>query len=1036
MGDGVAALPAVLGLQPVSWGLRTRRLLSTGGPLAAAVSGQSYEQAELRATVGTIISRLLGAGGNVFGPPEVMGVDRALGVPMVADDDGDALRRMLQDGEPGDGSVLQILLGLALSRTAAALDALARTDGEPAARARWLAEALQDGSVAEFVDPGPAQFGGELVRRLADGDDPDPADLESAVLALDHELDGKPWLGGVRNAGLVVPGLIRFEETPGPDRWGQRQFALRRITELRAVLRAAHEHAQVRAAVLTLSEVEDPALRHAVLAETLDCTSHRLDAWTTSLATARLHELRGARPQGLVVGAFGWVEDLALVPRQSVDAESTTYPAGPVGALHAPSPRHAATAAVLRGAKLAPAGPGQVGRALDLDVSSTRMRQAREVLAGVRAGQELGVLLGYRFERWLHEVNPALNRFLVPLRTMAPSVAAKEVDRIASGEVDAGVEPVAAAVVLDGLRLHELGVPAVLARLAAPPPQQRYGSGGPPDPVEQAQLARLHARLGELLDATADLLLAEGVHQLVGGSAARAAAAMEAAAGDGQPPEPEVITAPGQTVGQQHRLAILLPEPAAPDAAGGWAATPRARANPALELWCRQALGPASAIVVARSGARWIRLDRLGVGALDLLAADVEGWPVFWARARRRVPGLPDGALLERRDGLPARTVGLADVLPLVQALRSLLAQARPLGHADLVADVREPGTRDDPARTPATAEQTALLDALSQELAALAEATTASAGETIALVDRLAAFGIGAGVDAGALADDEALDQHLADLQQEARARLAAWAAVGAAATRSAAAAACAALVGSALPVPVPLDPAADPADEPLPQVWGTGLAQRSAARRWLARHARVRPGVQRYTDASVLRSALGRGARPLDLRAVTLGHASWSGEQGPPAAPGVVTPTSLVVESPVGFDPAAGLCGLVVDSWHEAIPRRRAVDGQPERELATTGLAVHANGPDARPPQTLLLGVTPDHEPWSLAKVVVLLDEARALARLRLVTLDRVPLAGAVLPAGRVAHWSLQGERVVDPRLLSTVARAVPVFVRKDGA
>jgi hypothetical protein len=33
-------------------------------------------------------------------------------------------------------------------------------------------------------------------------------------------------------------------------------------------------------------------------------------------------------------------------------------------------------------------------------------------------------------------------------------------------------------------------------------------------------------------------------------------------------------------------------------------------------------------------------------------------------------------------------------------------------------------------------------------------------------------------------------------------------------------------------------------------------------------------------------------------------------------------------------------------------------------------------------------------------------------------------------------VAHWSLQGERVVDPRLLASAARAVPVFVRKDGA
>jgi hypothetical protein len=1034
--DGIASLPEVLGLQPVSWGLRTRRLLSTGGPLAAAVSGQSYEQAELRATVGAIISALLGARGTVFGPPQVMGVDRALGVPMVADDDCEALQRMLEGAGPGDASVLQILLGLALSRTEAALAALARADGEPASRARWLADVLHHESVAEFLDPGLAQFGGELVRRLADGDDPDQRDLDAAVLGIDVELDRQPWLRGLRTAGLAVPGLVRFDDMPGPDRWEQRQFALRRITELRAVLRAAAEHAQVRAAVRTLAEVQDAALRQAVLAETLDCTSHRLDAWTTSLATSRLHELRAARPHGLVVGAFGWVEDLVLVDRRSLDAHSARYPAGPVGAIHAPSLRHAATAAVLRGAKLAHAGQGQAGRALDLDASSTRMRQAREVLAGMRAGLELGALLGYRFERWLHEANPALNRFLVPLRTMAPSVAAKEVDRVAAGEVDAGVEPVAAAVVVDGVRLHELGVAAILARLADPPAQQRYGSGPPPDEGEKELLTQLHGRLGQLLDATADLLLAEGVHQLVGGSTARAAAAMEAAAGDGPPPDPEVIAAPGQTVGQRHRLAILLPVPALAGAAGGWAATPRARANPALELWCRKALGPASAIVVAQAGGRWFRLAQLGVGALDLLAAQDDGWPVFWARVRRRVPGLPEHATLERRGDLPARTVGLADVLPLVQALRTLLARSRVLGPADLVADVRAPGTRDDPARLPATQGQFDQLQDLAGSLQAVAQATSSTVAQSLALADELAAFGLGSTVDPAAMVDqDDAgpLDRHLAALREQALERLVA---VEGVLGRTDAAAAAAVLVGSRMPVPVPLDPPVDPAAEPLPQVWASGPADRPAVRRWLARHSRVRPGVQRYTDAAVLRSALARGAGQVSLRAVTLARPSWYGEHLPPQEPWSDAVDSLVLEASAGVDPSAALAGLVVDSWHETVPLRRSQDGQPARDLTSTGLALHANGPDARPPQALLLGVTPDREPWSLAKAVALLDETRALARIRLATLDRVPLAGAVLPAGRVAHWSLQGERVVDPRLLASAARAVPVFVRKDGA
>jgi hypothetical protein len=99
----------------------------------------------------------------------------------------------------------------------------------------------------------------------------------------------------------------------------------------------------------------------------------------------------------------------------------------------------------------------------------------------------------------------------------------------------------------------------------------------------------------------------------------------------------------------------------------------------------------------------------------------------------------------------------------------------------------------------------------------------------------------------------------------------------------------------------------------------------------------------------------------------------------------------------------------------------------------VATTGLAVHANGPGARAPQCLLLAVTPDLEPWSREKILAVVDGARDLARIRLVTLERLPLAATVLPAARVAHWSLQGEPVIDPRWLSTVAdpSAVPSFV-----
>ena len=43
---------------------------------------------------------------------------------------------------------------------------------------------------------------------------------------------------------------------------------------------------------------------------TLDLASHRLDAWITSFATKRLASMRASQPQGVYVGAYGWVENL------------------------------------------------------------------------------------------------------------------------------------------------------------------------------------------------------------------------------------------------------------------------------------------------------------------------------------------------------------------------------------------------------------------------------------------------------------------------------------------------------------------------------------------------------------------------------------------------------------------------------------------------------------------------------------------------------------------------------------------------------
>ena len=78
---------------------------------------------------------------------------------------------------------------------------------------------------------------------------------------------------------------------------------------------------------------------------------------------------------------------------------------------------HAAAAAVLRSGYLSQEqnhAPGEKPFAVDL--SSERVHRAKWLLDGVRQGQSLSALLGYRFERGLHE--QGLDRYIHRFRTL------------------------------------------------------------------------------------------------------------------------------------------------------------------------------------------------------------------------------------------------------------------------------------------------------------------------------------------------------------------------------------------------------------------------------------------------------------------------------------------------------------------------------------------------------------------------------------------------------------------------------------------
>ncbi len=155
----------------------------------------------------------------------------------------------------------------------------------------------------------------------------------------------------------------------------------------------SRQFAEFRAAVGRLVGAPTDELDRAV-AGTLDAVSHRYDAWATSLAARRLDANRRRHPRGIQLGAFGWVEGL-----RPADAGRESG-----GFVHAPSISHATTAAILRSGHIA--RTAAAGEALDIDLSSARVRRALTVLEGMRAGQSMSALLGYRWERALRDRGP------------------------------------------------------------------------------------------------------------------------------------------------------------------------------------------------------------------------------------------------------------------------------------------------------------------------------------------------------------------------------------------------------------------------------------------------------------------------------------------------------------------------------------------------------------------------------------------------------------------------------------------------------
>ena len=779
-----------------------------------------------------------------------------------------------------------------------------------------------------------------------------------------------------------------------------------------------------RAALTGLMLRPTAELEHEVR-EVLDLSTHRLDAWITSLATMRLETLRGKRDAGVHIGAYGWVENLSPAPpRQPAPVVPDEVTGAPLmvdpdngGFVQAPSLAHATTAAVLRSGHLSHGGAARFA----VDLSSRRMRAAVWLIDGVRQGQPLGALLGYLFERGLaeHPGDLSLERFQRPFRALAPLVAGK------LAPTTAAVEAIAAANVVDGLVL--------LRRWQADPTDLGWGTGGRPDAHSAERLAveQVLAQLADNVDAIGNAVTAESVHQAVLGNALRAGASLDAIArGDAPAPELEVLRTPRTGTQVDHRLALLFggsaPQPK------GWptgANQVRATAEPWLNAWVASVLHPATAV--------WCTVNV--VGATDAVAASI---PVTLAalqrspldvialadagdeRARTELeqrfaahaladPAAPPNATevrlrFARDSSFAADEATVPEQLELARALRNVLAEApraldgRDLGPpgepADIAVDVTDVATR-------AEAVQQAL-ETLDGDLASELQSVPPDAQELQDLLLKALAFGVPGAMpapgvpEAAIVAQAAAVAADVAKRLARARAAEAQAAAAGGGAVEADAhARRIRATLGEDFSVVVPFR-LTDP--QPLARALnarGDLLGgDASAPTTWLTRAARVRAGAGRLERAVTYAAALGDPAQPSKavplavIQAPCVAGERWVGVTPAPGTAMAGGRAGLVAWTAGKVDPAGTLAGLFLDGWSGVVPAAQE----------TTGLAFHFDAPGAAPPQAILLAVPPDQRStWDIDLLEAIVNEALDLARIRAVDLDALQEVGHYIPA-----------------------------------
>lgn len=500
----------------------------------------------------------------------------------------------------------------------------------------------------------------------------------------------------------------RFLYEPKPEITGNSSIILSDF--IPQVLNSSNDVTEFKEQIDALEHLKDiPTARlERLLIEHLDCCNYRLDAWKLGLVNFQLINSRNtpgnqgeqSLTKGVYLGAFGYLEDIRpenkeftpvrLPPNLSeifnkpgeeqIQIESTNG-----GYIQAPSLNHAVTAAILRNGYLSNLTPENPDL-LKVNISSHRVRSALAIIEGIRNGQSLAALLGYQFERGLHDrYDLQLDQFLFELRKKFPLYG----DQFESTKTDKDIpiEAIEARNVVNGLTVIKFF--------------QEANNNGDNDPfrtilkdassTQKNAIEREVNRIIDTQDAVADLAISESVHQIVQGNYDRAAATLDTYSKGNFPPIPDVVQTPRSGHNITHRVAIhfeseLGHNPASDD-------TFRAIAEPALSKWLDSLLPPLEDIACIVNS-QIITLQDIGIKSIDLLyLINTEGSQsmkaiddliVFTYHTSPLFSAKPDIEIkIQYIEKIPGK-ITFFELTPLLRSLRKVILQSRPLETTDV----------------------------------------------------------------------------------------------------------------------------------------------------------------------------------------------------------------------------------------------------------------------------------------------------------------------------------------------------------------